>query len=105
MARPLVVQGSPTAPRGPDRDRRETAPSVTLTWSAPIFPPPAVAFVVERADDEGFSSGLDDLHGGGRRHVRSPTTPRRPAARSFYRVRAESAAGFSPWSAPAEVAR
>ena len=102
MARPLVVQGSPTAPRDLTATAGEDS-SVTLTWSAPIFPPPAVGFVVERADDEGFSSGSATFTAAA--GATTFTDDSAPAGRtSFYRVRAESAAGFSPWSAPAEVA-
>ena len=101
MVRPLVVQGSPTAPT----DLTATAggaSSVTLTWSAPVFPPQAIAFVVERADDEGFGGGLRSFTTAA--GATAFTDHSAPAGRaSFYRVRAESAAGFSPWSEPAEV--
>ena len=101
MARPLVVQGSPTAPGGLTATTGEGS-GVTLTWSAPIFPPQAVAFVVERAADQSFSgepTSFRTASGAG-----TFTDDSAPAGQtSFYRVRAESAAGFSPWSAPVEV--
>ena len=101
MARPLVVQGSPTAPTGLTATAGEGS-SVTLAWSPPIFPPQAIAFVVERADDEGFGAGLTSFRTAA--GAATFTDDSAPAGRtSFYRVRAESAAGYSPWSAPVDV--
>ena len=72
---------------------------MSVAWAASVFPPQAIAFVVERADDEGFSSGLTSF----RTTATTFTDDSAPAGHtSFYRVRAESAAGFSPWSAPVE---
>jgi len=101
LVRPLVMQGSPAAPA----DLTATvgdASSVTLTWSAPIFPPQAIAFVVERADGEDFGGGLATFTTAA--GATTFTDDSAPAGRTaFYRVRAESADGFSPWSAPAEA--
>ena len=102
VARPLVIQGSPGAPEALTATAGD-GPVVTLTWSGSIFPPDAIAYVVERADDESFRKGRTSFEAAA--DAESLTDDSAPAGRtSFYRVRAEGEAGFSPWSAPAEVA-
>jgi hypothetical protein len=102
MTRPLVLQGSPTAPD----ELTATAgdgPAVTLRWSGSIFPPDAIACVVERADDDGFRKGRASFEAAA--DADSLTDDSTQAGRTyFYRVRAEGETGYSPWSAPAEVA-
>ena len=101
MVRPVVVQDTPQAPERVTV-RASDGPTVTLRWTASIFPPPAVAFVVERADDEEFRNGSTLLKADA-----GATTLTDDAVQSgrtyFYRVRSEGALGSSPWSAPAEV--
>ena len=101
MVRPVVVQDSPQAPEGLTAAAGD-GPTVTLRWTASIFPPPAVAYVVERADDEDFRKGRTSFEAAA--DAASLTDDTAQAGRTyFYRVRAEGAAGYSPWSAPAEV--
>jgi hypothetical protein len=99
--RPLVVQGSPAAPAALVAAAAD-GPAVTLTWKGPIFPPAVVAYMVQRAGDATFTRGLKALEAAAGATSLVDDTAR--AGRTYYfRVRAESAAGFSPWSAPAEV--
>ena len=101
MLRPLVVQGSPEAPTDLTAAATDGA-TVALAWSAPIFPPPVVAYALERADNEGFRDGRTSLSAPAGEP--SLTDDSAQAGHTyFYRVRAEAAAGYSPWSAPAEV--
>jgi len=101
VTRPLVIQGSPQAPGGLTATAGD-GPTVTLEWSGSIFPPPAIAYVVERAADEGFRSGRTSFTVASAETSFTDDSP--PAgATSFYRVRAEAAAGYSPWSAPTKV--
>ena len=100
MARPLVVQGSPEAPAG--LTATVDGSVVALTWSGPIFAPPVIAYAVERADDVGFRGGHTSFAAAV--GSTSLTDDSAQAGHTyFYRVRAEAAAGYSPWSAPAEV--
>jgi hypothetical protein len=102
MTRPLVVQGSPGPPAGLTATAGD-GPAVTLSWSGPIFPPPVTAYVLERAADESFRKGRTSFTAAA--GATSLTDDSAPAGGTyFYRVRAEGAAGYSPWSAPAEVA-
>jgi hypothetical protein len=102
VSRPLVIQGSPGAPDGLTATASD-GPAVTLQWLPPIFPPPVIAYVVERADDEGFRRGRTSFTA-----VAAATsfTDHSPLAGGtyVYRVRAEAEAGHSPWSATATVA-
>ena len=98
--RPLVLQGTTTAPS------RLTAtaagPDVELAWTAPLFPPPVTGYVVERATDEGFTEGVETFTTAADASTYTDATA--PSGSTyFYRVRAESVAGWSAWSAAAEV--
>ena len=96
--RPLVVQGSPEAPHGLVATAGDS--SVTLRWALPVFPPPVVACEVERADDASFRRGRRTL----RATAASLSDTTAAAGHAyFYRVRAESAAGYSAWSEPVRV--
>ena len=97
-----MLQGTTTAPSGLTATAGD-GPAVRLAWTAPLFPPPVTGYVVERAADEGFTDGSQDLHRSGRRRELRRTRRRRAGAPYFYRVRTEAAAGWSPWSAAAEV--
>jgi hypothetical protein len=58
--------------------------------------------VVERADDEDFRKGRTSFEAAA--DAASLTDDTTQAGRTyFYRVRAEGAVGYSPWSASAEV--
>lgn len=102
VTRPLVVQGSPETPEGLTATAAGGT-TVTLAWSGSIFPPPVIAFMVQRAADAAFRSGLASFTA-----AADATSLDDDTAQSgrtyFYRVRAESAAGFSPWSALVDVA-
>ena len=101
MIRPLVLEGSPQAPEGLTATAGD-GPSVTITWSGSIFPPDAIAYAIERADDESFRKGRASFEAAA--DAESLTDDSARAGRTyFYRVRAEGETGYSPWSAPAEV--
>jgi len=99
--RPLVLSGSPAAPSHLTATAAGTG--VTLRWTASIFPPTATDFTVQRAGDESFTSDVESFAVPG--SAAAYTDESAPAGRtSHYRVRARDAAGWSPWSAPVEVA-
>ncbi len=100
-ARPIVLQGTTTAPTGLTAAAGGGA-GVELTWTAPLFPPPVVGWVVQRATDEEFAHGVRTTTIAG---AKTAYTDAGAAAgvTYYYRVRSTAAAGWSPWSAPAEV--
>ncbi len=101
MVRPLVLTGSPQAPDGLTASATGGA-GVELRWSPSIFPPPASGFEVQRATDEGFTEDLESFAVPGDAVTYSDDGA--PGGRtSHYRVRAQTAAGSSPWSAAADV--
>ena len=75
---------------------------MTLEWVPPIFPPPVIAYVVERAADKGFRSGRTSFAAAAAADSFTDDSPR-AGGTYFYRVRAAAEAGYSPWSAPATV--
>ena len=101
MARPLVIQGSPQAPEGLTATAGDGS-TVTLEWSAPLFPPPVVAYVLERAADKDFRSGRKSFTAAAAATSFTDDSPR-AGTTYFYRVRAEATPGYSPWSAAARV--
>ena len=99
-ARPLVLQGTPAAPDGLTATAGGDG-RVELAWTAPLFPPPVTGYVVERATDQGFTKEVQSFTA-----VDAPSyadTGAQSGATYFYRVRADAAAGWSPWSPAAEV--
>jgi len=101
VTRPLVIQGSPRAPEGLTATAGK-GPAVMLEWVPPIFPPPVIAYVVERAADKGFRSGRTSFAAAAAADSFTDESPR-AGGTYFYRVRAASEAGYSPWSTPATV--
>ena len=63
--RPLVLQGTTTAPSG--LTAVAAGPAVELAWTAPLFPPPVTGYVVERAADEDFAEDVQAFTVAGRR--------------------------------------
>jgi FtsP/CotA-like multicopper oxidase with cupredoxin domain len=99
-ARPIVLQGTAAAPTS--LSATAGAGGVRLAWTAPLFPPPATGYQVRRAADEAFTAGVTTFTTSGPRTTYADTTAQ--AGRSYYySVRTESAAGWSPWSAPVEA--
>ena len=99
-SRPLVYSGGPQAPSG--LSASFGAQGVALSWRASVFPPLAAGFVVQRADDDTFATGLTSFQVPA--GATSFTDDAAPAGRtSSYRVRAVGTAGTSPWSAVATV--
>ena len=98
--RPLVLQGTTTAPSG--LTATAAGPAVELAWTAPLFPPPVTGYVVERAADEGFTEGVETFTTAAGASTYTDATAQ-SGTTYFYRVRTESAAGWSAWSAAAEV--
>jgi hypothetical protein len=100
-ARPIVLQGTAAAPA--ELSAAATDGGVRLAWTAPLFPPPVTGYEVQRAADEDFTSGIATFSLVGTETSYTDATAQ--AGESyFYRVRTTSAAGWSPWSAPAEPA-
>jgi hypothetical protein len=102
MMRPFVFEVAPSAPTAPSATPA-AGPQVTLNWVNTATFPAAVDYVVERADDSLFTTGVTD--------VTLPGTPNSwvdtsvaAATTYYYRVRAESAVGYSPWSVSASAA-
>ncbi len=100
-ARPIVLQGATVAPAGLRATAGEGT-AVDLAWTPPLFPPPVTGYVVERAADEEFTEGAATFAADGGASSYTDTTAH-GGSTYFYRVRTEAAAGWSPWSAAAEV--
>jgi hypothetical protein len=100
-ARPIVLQGATVAPAGLTATAGEGA-AVELAWTPPLFPPPVTGYVVERAADAKFTEGVETFAADADASTYTDTTAQSGSA-YFYRVRTEAAAGWSPWSAAAEV--
>jgi FtsP/CotA-like multicopper oxidase with cupredoxin domain len=78
-------------------------PTVQLAWTNPAVDPAATSFTLQRADDVNFTVNVITTTG-------LPLTPTTYTDTSvglvttyYYRVRAENAVGFSPWSNVASV--
>ena len=99
--RPLVVQGVPAAPRQLAA-AAAGGPAVRLTWAGAVFPPATVRYLLQRADDEGFLSGLETFDAPAAASALMDDTVE-SGRTYYYRVRAASTAGASPWSNVAEV--
>jgi FtsP/CotA-like multicopper oxidase with cupredoxin domain len=98
--RPLVLQGTTTAPTAPAGTVADG--EVRLSWTPPLFPPPVTGFTVQRGGDEAFTAGLATFAITGEATTYRDATA--PSGTYFYRVRAETAAGWSPWSPAVQVA-
>ena len=101
VVRPLVLQGTAAAPTGLTAAAGDGA-AVVLTWTAPLFPPPVTGYELQRAEDEGFGKQVLSLQSKGRAADYTDMGTR-SGVTYFYRVRATSAAGWSPWSGATEV--
>lgn len=100
-ARPLVLQGTTVAPGGLTAKAGD-GPTVDLAWVAPLFPPPVTGNAVERAADEGFTKDVQTYPATAGASTYTDTTAQ-SGSTYYYRVRTETTAGWSPWSAAAEV--
>jgi hypothetical protein len=100
-ARPLVLQGTTTSPAGLTAAAGD-GPAVRLTWTAPLFPPPVTGYVVERAADQDFEEDLRAFAVAADEASYTDATAQ-SGSTYFYRVRTEAAAGWSTWSAAAEI--
>ena len=96
-----MLQGTTTAPSGLSATVTN-GDAVELTWTAPLFPPPVMGYVVERAADKGFTDEVETFTTDGAASTYSDAAAQ-SGSTYFYRVRTESAAGWSAWSAAAEV--
>jgi FtsP/CotA-like multicopper oxidase with cupredoxin domain len=99
MMRPLVFTASPTAPtalRATQTRLTATTVRVNLAWTNNATIPAATNFFLQRATNAAFTAGVVTFS------VNAPTVTlvNSPvgAGTYFYRVRAESAVGFSTWS-------
>jgi hypothetical protein len=97
MMRPLVFEAAPSAPTTLTAVASSGPLKVTLKWTNHDTFPVTTNLVVQRATNAAFTTGLVSF-----------TVPGRPATYVdtavvvstlyYYRVRAESSVGFSPWS-------
>jgi FtsP/CotA-like multicopper oxidase with cupredoxin domain len=99
-ARPIVLQGTTSAPAG--LAAAGGGGGVTLTWTAPLFPPAVTGYEIQRAADTGFTQDVLTFTPPGTATTYTDATTL-PGESYHYRVRSIAAAGWSPWSTPAEV--
>jgi FtsP/CotA-like multicopper oxidase with cupredoxin domain len=101
MMRPMAFRAAPPVPASPT-----AAPAAgggaDLSWNNPAAVPPATGYVVQRADDASFTTGLVTSA------VTAPantwTDPTAASGATYhYRVRAENDIAYSDWSAAADV--
>jgi FtsP/CotA-like multicopper oxidase with cupredoxin domain len=98
MMRPMVMQVAPAAPTNLTATR--SGLTVSLAWTNNAVNPAVTAFVVQRATNSTFTAGLQTFS------VAAPTTTLSQTVATgtyYYRVRAENAKGYSPWSNTATV--
>ena len=106
MMRPLVLRVAPTAPTtltAAASALSENPPTVALAWVNTATNPAATMFTLQRATDSGFTTNLVTLP-----PVTAPTTAFTDTTVAthttyYYRVRAEDAAAYSPWTDPVTV--
>ncbi|MBI5486997.1 MAG: fibronectin type III domain-containing protein [Deltaproteobacteria bacterium] len=105
MMRPIIMRVSPAAPSGlAATSVLSTAPpSVTLTWIDNSTTPAATMFGLQRADDANFTVNVVTLPTGASLATSFVDTTVTGGSTYYYRVRAENAVAFSPWSATASV--
>jgi FtsP/CotA-like multicopper oxidase with cupredoxin domain len=102
MMRPIVFSVAPAVPTGL-KATLTAAGQATLSWTnAAVAAPFATDFVVQRATNAAFTAGVATFT------VNMPALTlvngSLAAGTYYYRVRAESAIAFSPWSAAVTVA-
>lgn len=100
---PTAVPGRPVAPR-PLLQR--TARSLLVEWDPPDSDTPLLEYEVWCGKEESFCHGLAPADG---RRTRTSRTVAKisglaPGSEYIFRVRALNLSGWSPWSAPSEVA-
>jgi FtsP/CotA-like multicopper oxidase with cupredoxin domain len=97
MMRPFVFKVAPDAPSGLGATPGPS--SVSLNWTNNAGWPVATNYVIQRARNAAFTSGVTNISRAG-----TPTsfsdTGLLPLTQYFYRVRAEDAAGYSTWTTP-----
>ena len=94
MMRPMVFEVAPAAPSA--LVATPGTGSVALAWTDNATEPAATMYTVERATDSGFTAGVVDIAVNNATAVAHTDTV--AAGTYFYRVRAENAAAYSPWS-------
>ena len=94
MMRPMVFEVAPAAPSA--LGATSGTGSVALAWTDNATQPAATMYTVERATNIGFTAGVVDIAVNNATAVTYTDTV--AAGTYFYRVRAENAAAFSPWS-------
>jgi FtsP/CotA-like multicopper oxidase with cupredoxin domain len=106
MMRPLVFLASPAAPTtlsATPSALSVNVPTVSLTWTNNAISPAATMFTIQRATNAGFTTGLKTfaVQGVVTSAVDTQTVP---LTTYYYRVRAENAVAYSPWSNTVTVA-
>ena len=94
MMRPMVFEVAPAAPSA--LGATSGTGSVALAWTDNATQPAATMYTVERATNIGFTAGVVDIAVNNATAVTYTDTV--AAGTYFYRVRAENAAAYSPWS-------
>jgi FtsP/CotA-like multicopper oxidase with cupredoxin domain len=98
MMRPMVLRIAPAAPTNLTATKSGT--TVTLNWTNNAVDPAATVFTIERATNSAFTANAATFS------VAAPTTTLSQTVAVgtyYYRVRAESAKGYSLWSNTATV--
>jgi hypothetical protein len=96
MMRPFVFEVAPAAPTTLTATPA-AGPQVTLGWTNSAVYPAATNYLVQRATDPAFAVGLTtfDLVGTPNSYIDSSVST---STQYYYRVRAESAVGYSGWT-------
>jgi len=101
MMRPMIFHVSPAAPSSLVASAA-AGPGVDLAWTDNATTPAATNFVVQRADDSAFTTGIVDTS------IAEPATSWHDASAAsghtyHYRVRAENTISYSVWAPQASV--
>jgi FtsP/CotA-like multicopper oxidase with cupredoxin domain len=101
MMRPVIFDLSPAGPTALTATPSApgtTAPSIALAWTNNATNPAATNFTLQRATDAAFTAGLVTLATGTSLLPVFVDATVAPHATYSYRVRAENAVSYSPWS-------
>ncbi|HEY3317567.1 MAG TPA: fibronectin type III domain-containing protein [Coriobacteriia bacterium] len=105
MMRPLVMLASPSAPSNVTASASAlsvNAPTVTVRWTNRAIDPAATMFTIQRATDAAFTANVVTFTAGATATSFLDNTVAQSRT-YYYRVRAENAVAYSPWSVAART--